>query len=265
MAAATVIGCAETASDDDAPHAAPEAVEVHAAAYGDIPEPVLQAFGRRLTLEAAFRLTSDHPDFGGLSGLWIGADGSRLIAVSDVGQRWEAGLSHDGNGRLTGVDGWTVADLPGRPEDGAGSRWIDAESLAGDDAHGLVVGYEGEHRLRRWPLGDLDATPDVVTLPYGLGEPQFRHRGSVEPAGRALLRDRRARRRLGRRGADGLGHRRPVRRRSDLYPGTRLRPHRGRSPGRQDLCGRAPLFPARRLSEPDRQLSGGCGPQEGAH
>ncbi|MEZ5934416.1 MAG: esterase-like activity of phytase family protein [Alphaproteobacteria bacterium] len=172
LALLAVIGCIETTASDDGTHrTGPRSVEVEAAPYGATPTSVLEAFGDHLTVEAAFRLTSDHPAFGGLSGLWIAPDGGRLIAVSDIGQRWEATPSHDADGRLIGVGDWTMADLPRRPEDGEGSAWLDSESLTGDDAGGLVVGYEGVHRLRRWPLADLDATPTSVTLPYGLGEP----------------------------------------------------------------------------------------------
>ena len=162
-------GLAEDNRSDDG--GVPQAVDVSAERYGDAPEAVRAALGDRLTLEAVFDLTSDHPLFGGFSGLWVAPSGDHLIAISDQGQRWEARLSHDGDGRLEGVEGWTIADIPLRPEDGDGGDWHDAESLSGDGLDGLIIAYEGEHRLRRWPLDDLNSVPEDVTLPDGLGGP----------------------------------------------------------------------------------------------
>ncbi len=132
---------------------------------------MLDALGDRITVEAVFALESEHQAFGGLSGLWLNPDGTRMIAVSDIGQRWQARLLHDDDGRLTGLDNWSVANLTMSPEDGDGSRWIDSEALSGDGRGGLVVAYEGQHRLRRWSFGDLNAIPESVLLPDGLGGP----------------------------------------------------------------------------------------------
>ncbi|MGI9507147.1 MAG: esterase-like activity of phytase family protein [Geminicoccaceae bacterium] len=159
---------ADRADDGDG---ASQAVVVSAERYGDVPKAVRDALGDRLTVEAVFDLTSDHPLFGGLSGLWVAPGGDHLITISDNGQRWEAHLRHGDDGRLAGLEDWTVADLPRRPEDGEGGDWQDAESLSGDGLDGLIVAYEGEHRLRRWPLDDLMSVPEDVTLPDGLGGP----------------------------------------------------------------------------------------------
>lgn len=149
----------------------PQAADVSAERYDEAPEAVRAAFGDRLTVEAIFDLTSDHPLFGGLSGLWVAPDGGRLITISDNGQRWEARLRHGEDGRLTGLEDWTVADIPPRPEDGDGGDWHDAESLASDGQGGLIIAYEGEHRLRRWPLDDLNSVPKDIAVPDGLGGP----------------------------------------------------------------------------------------------
>ena len=116
-----------------------------------------------LALESALVLSSDHPDFGGLSGLWLSPEGDRLVAASDRGVLWTAALAHDGRGRLTGAGRWRAV-MPGQaPGDAADET--DAESLADDGAGGLVIAYEGVHRLRRLPLEALDAEPAVVPAP----------------------------------------------------------------------------------------------------
>jgi len=168
----SLTGDAESTGSDTAKFEnARQPVAVRAAPYGDVPESVLAALDNRLTIEAVFDLTSSHPWFGGLSGLWVAPDGGRLIAISDSGQRWQARLLHDDDGRLLGAEDWSFADLPSGPDDPEGGLWTDAESLSGDGQDGLIVAYEGEHRLRRWPLNDLDGTPENVTLPDGLGGP----------------------------------------------------------------------------------------------
>ncbi len=146
-------------------------VDVSAERLTRLPGEVVKALGDRLVVEAAFSLTSAHGGFGGLSGIWIAPDGGHMIAVSDIGQRWQARLHHDDDGRLIDLDGWSVADLPRLPEEDGGSRWIDSEALTGDGQGGLIVAYEGRHRLRRWQLDSLGATPERMMLPSGLGGP----------------------------------------------------------------------------------------------
>jgi hypothetical protein len=116
-----------------------------------------------LELESALVLSSSDPEFGGLSSLWLSPDGVRLIAASDRGALWTAALMHDVQGRLTGAADWHAV-TPGRVL-GDRADESDAESLADDGAGGLVIAYEGEHRLRRLPFGELDAEPSIVPAP----------------------------------------------------------------------------------------------------
>jgi hypothetical protein len=133
--------------------------------------PVTQQAGTlevgRLRLEAGFVLSSSDLRFGGLSGLLISADGRELLAVSDRGLLWTATLRHDADGRLRGLGDWGVIDLATigeAPRDAGG----DAEALAPDGARGLVIAYEGVHRLLRLDLDDLSAPPVALPLPSGL-------------------------------------------------------------------------------------------------
>ena len=117
-----------------------------------------------LRLEAGFALSSSDPRFGGLSGLWLEPGGRTLIAVSDRGVAWSVELEHDEADRLVGFGRWRAAELAQLPEDVG----RDAEALTGDGQGGLVVAYEGRHRLRRYPQGDLAATPVALPVPDAL-------------------------------------------------------------------------------------------------
>lgn len=122
----------------------------------------------RLRFEAGYVLSSGDRRFGGLSGIWLAQDGSRMIAASDRGTFWLADLRHDGEDRLTGFANWR-AQTPGRlPGDAVRG---DAEALAEDGRGGLVVAYEGRHRLRRLPLDDLGAEPAALPVPDALARP----------------------------------------------------------------------------------------------
>jgi hypothetical protein len=163
----SVVSCAENSAS--AIGGGTKSVAVDAKPYNRVPEGVLSALGEHLTLEAAFSLQSTHSSFGGLSGLWIDDKGDYAVMISDVGQRWQARLLHDDRGRLIGLEDWSVADLMRLPGEQQGSRWLDSEALSGDGNGHLVVAYEGHHRLRRWPIDDLDRVPEPLTLPKGLG------------------------------------------------------------------------------------------------
>ena len=158
LALLLLAGCAAPGRAQDPPvvHARPITLERE--------RPDRRELGR-LRYEAGFVLASADPRFGGLSGIWLSADGERMIAASDRGTLWSAELLHDGEDRLTGVEGWRAHDpgrLPGDPARG------DAEALAGDGAGGLVVAYEGRHRLRRLPLDDPAGPPIDIPVPDAL-------------------------------------------------------------------------------------------------
>ena len=167
-------GCAFTkplqAEGSEARSGSPgQRIAVGAERRTELPERLGRGLGDGLIVETVFALRSTEESFGGLSGLWIDDDGEHMIAISDIGQRWQARLTHDADGRLTGLNDWSVATLPLRAEDQDRAPWRDSEALARDAAGGLIVAYEGEHRLRRWREGDLDATPERLVLPEGLG------------------------------------------------------------------------------------------------
>lgn len=114
----------------------------------------------RLTYLGGLELTSNHPDFGGLSGLIVGTDGDALIAVSDQGNWFTADLVAEGE-RPTGLADALIAPMMnanGIPL--SGKRNTDAESLtvaygADPRTSPTIVSFERNHRLRSYDLTSL--------------------------------------------------------------------------------------------------------------
>ncbi len=161
LALLLLAGCAAPGRAEDPPtiHARPVALEAE--------RPERRELGG-LRFEAGFALASADRRFGGLSGVWLAADGSRMIAASDRGTFWLADLVHGDDDRLLGFAGWRMQE-PGRLSGDAPRG--DAEALAEDGAGGLVVAYEGRHRLRRLTLDDLGAEPVALPVPEALARP----------------------------------------------------------------------------------------------
>jgi hypothetical protein len=161
LAALALGGCAAASKA-----AGPPAVQASPMTLGG--QPADRAKLGPLHFEAGFVLGSADPRFGGLSGLWLAPDGSRLLAISDHGTLWRVDLAHGPDGRLVGFSDWQ-AIAPGRaPGDPPGS---DAEELADDGAGGLVIAYEGVHRLRRVALDDPSGPARPLPTPAALARP----------------------------------------------------------------------------------------------
>ena len=132
----------------------------------DPERPDLSTVGR-LVFMSGFELVSEHPRFGGLSGLDVSADGRRLRAVSDRGRWITADLTHDGAGRLVSAVSWRDAPMltpAGKPVRG---RQRDAEGLARIAGDAFLVSFEGRHRIWRYPAA-FDAPPRRVATPRAL-------------------------------------------------------------------------------------------------
>ena len=102
----------------------------------------------RLSFLAGFALESPDSRFGGLSGMVVEADGSRLLAVSDSGWWIEIALAHDQAGRLSAIGQGRIAPMldeagqqPRRKVD------ADAEALTRGDHGNLMVAFEQRHRV----------------------------------------------------------------------------------------------------------------------
>lgn len=106
------------------------------------------------TLESRFTWRADARWFGGFSGLELAADGVSAWVVSDDGFGSAVRIRRDDRGQITGVDGYKSQWL--KKPDGEVVRGIenDAEDLALSPDGSLLVSFEGEARIWRYPRLD---------------------------------------------------------------------------------------------------------------
>ncbi len=146
----------------------PVAIEVTASSVPlDYRDHRIHTIGK-LRYRGGLSLSAGEPHFGGLSGLIVSADGTRITAVSDMGY-WLTGSLGYGGGDLV-----SIADVRMGPllaPDGTrttGKLAGDAESIAPDGRGGVLVGFEQTHRLWRYPT--LAARPTPVQAPKELSQ-----------------------------------------------------------------------------------------------
>ena len=94
-------------------------------------------------------LASNNPAFGGLSGIYVEADGSHFIALTDRGS-WLRGRIVYRDGRPAGIADAEIAPILGPDGKPLAARgWYDAESLAERDGM-LYVGIERVEQIVRF-------------------------------------------------------------------------------------------------------------------
>jgi hypothetical protein len=121
----------------------------------------------KLEFRGGLRLAATITTFGGLSGLRVSSDGSRLLAITDRAGWLRADLRYDARGVLTGiehVDLTAMLDADGRA---LVPPRADAESLV-RTASAVFVAFERQHRVLRF---DADANGPAAGA-----------RGRAEPA-----------------------------------------------------------------------------------
>jgi hypothetical protein len=136
----------------------------------DPTEPQRVCLGR-VTFRGGLELRSADVRFGGLSALSVSGDGAHLTALSDQGHWLEARLTHDRTGRLTGLDEAEIGPVQGLDGDSLlGKQNQDAESLAILPDGSVLVAFERQHRLWRFPPAPraLGGRPTPVPTPRGL-------------------------------------------------------------------------------------------------
>ncbi|RBI83129.1 esterase-like activity of phytase family protein [Rhodosalinus halophilus] len=102
----------------------------------------------------------DDPRAGGFSGLEIGQEGMRLLAISDRGVLLEARIQREA-GRVVGLTGARFTDLPMRAPDAPERSDSEALALGGD----LWIAFEGESRVAPYPgTAPLPRHPAFVHL-----------------------------------------------------------------------------------------------------
>ncbi|SDF44795.1 hypothetical protein SAMN05216241_101128 [Limimonas halophila] len=122
-----------------------------------------------LTYLGGVVLDAPEPNFGGLSGLLLRDGGRRLTAVSDAGAWLRAAVDLDARGAPQGVS----AARMGRLRDSRSNAILnktdgDAESLARAAGGGLLVAFEGRHRIRSY--GGPDAAARPVPIPDAVAD-----------------------------------------------------------------------------------------------
>lgn len=115
-------------------------------------------FGK-LALLSALELRTEHPHFGGLSGLSV-TDNKILYAISDRGRWFSARLWLDASGALVRLDAWRTGRLKQPGGAAVTGRYGDAEALARDENGSWLVSFEWKHRL--WRYASLAGEPTAV-------------------------------------------------------------------------------------------------------
>ncbi len=142
-----------------------------------------------LEWRGGLRLSSGDPRFGGFSGLMLGRDGRRMLAVSDRGWWWRGRLAYDERGRLSGLAG-SGRLSPLLSSRGARLRgsWRDAEALAPYDGRRLsgpvLVGFERKERLALYDWGARGGKATARYIPLPPGVSLGRRNGELEAAAR---------------------------------------------------------------------------------
>jgi hypothetical protein len=159
---------------------AAETVAVSARPVALNPSNPAQRMVGRLEYRGGLHLTSEHPDFGGISAISVLADGQRVVAVTDEGS-WITFRPVLRKGVLESVEDVQMGPLlgpDGKVPGGKDAR--DAESLALLEDGSFVVGFERRHRLLRYPSGTgrPDGVPKPVPSPPGLEKARLN--GGVE-------------------------------------------------------------------------------------
>lgn len=166
-----------------APGPQPVALSVKPIPYFRIGYPEQYRFG---TLEyiGGLELWSRNRNFGALSSLVTLDDGDRIIAITDNGLWFDAYLTIDAAGQMTGMHDARLApmmDPGGRPM--MSERDADAESLAlagwPKDPH-LLVGFERDHRIESFPLDlrNFSTTGTRLKIPRAIS--RLRHNTGLE-------------------------------------------------------------------------------------
>lgn len=140
----------------------------------------------KLRHRGTLKLMSDDADFGGISGLIVSDDGTRLLAVTD-NSNWFTGSLQYRDGKLAGFKGSDIAPLRGLDGRALSGKGGDAEGLTGSLDGDVFVSFERDHRIWRYPFGKdgLGAKPTAVATPAALS--QAPDNGGLE--GIALLGD----------------------------------------------------------------------------
>ncbi len=123
----------------------------------------------RLIYRGGLELSSNDRRFGGLSDLSVSADGTRLLAVSDMAFWLKARLSYDAQGNLAGIADTEMASMLNEAGAPMVEKEGDAEGLTaitpGEPWGTVLVSFERNVRVWRYDLSHgLNAKPANVPI-----------------------------------------------------------------------------------------------------
>ncbi len=144
------------------------------------PEDPTQSRVGRLRFLGGLELSSPEPAFGGLSGLALTADGSRMIAVTDRGQWFTARLVERDDGRLIGLAEAALRPMVNHRGARLVDGWRDAEAVEVGPDGSIFVGFEIHHRIWRYDGGRDLATARPVTIEPPTAFRRLRSNGGIE-------------------------------------------------------------------------------------
>lgn len=126
------------------------------------------AEGSPLTFVGGLKLTSEDGRFGGISGLRLSDNGSRIDMVTDEANWMTAEVQRNTGGAATGISNLRIKCLcktDGTPY--GGKHWGDSEALeiSGSTAY---VGFERLNRINAYDLGEnrLPGKPRTISPPF---------------------------------------------------------------------------------------------------
>lgn len=160
----------------------PQPIAVSARSFDfDRANPARKRFGR-LEWRGGLILSAPSEFFGGYSGLWLSADGQKLLSVSDGGS-WLSATLVAKDGRLAGLADARIGPIPqkdGKPLQKTRDR--DAEALVALRPGGIegryLIGFEGRHRIEeyvfdkgafRGPIGNVPLPGELKRMSRNAG------------------------------------------------------------------------------------------------
>ena len=135
----------------------------------------------RLAWRGGIDITSPSKRWGGLSGLLVSVDGTTLTAVTDKGFWIIAAIAYDTKGFLSGLsDGRAkpLRDTKGKKLKGKTNK--DAEAMTKIADGSILVAYERNHRIWRYPPGDNPLRNNAEPLPEPVGIEELSDNKGIE-------------------------------------------------------------------------------------
>ena len=127
-----------------------------------------------------FEFSSTDPRLAGVSALRLSEDGTRFLAITDLGSWFAGRIGRDGLERPTGILDAQIAPLKGLDGQPIGGKYdADAESLSIEKDR-VLVGFERDHRI--WAYADASSPFEspATDVPLPLPRNELRSNQGIE-------------------------------------------------------------------------------------